>query len=352
MDTVERTKEQSDYSMMEICAMLGVGRSSYYRYLSRLGLPRAEPVVPKHPYTLLPEEVEAVVSGALEWPELSHRPLAYKLMRESRAFVSPSAVYHILKDRGLHRLRPPKKNRYKRVRELPGAPDQRWQSDLKYVRVPKPDGGWRNMYLLVFQDEYSRCVVHHELLWKMDGASVSLAAQAAIDKLKNDPGWQGVMPLIQSDNGSCYISGDFDKTLSGCGLLHERITPHCPEENGKVERLMQTLGERIEDHDLEGEAHARSVVAEVVRRYNDEHLHAALNYLTPLDCYRGLPERLLVERSEKIKRARERRRRVNMGKRRCLSDKGKASRPDQVPTPGGPNINHESQTTYQGDLSQ
>ncbi len=316
VETVERAKEHSDYSMMEICSMLGVGRSSYYRYLSRPGLHGAEPTHPKHPYTLLPEEVEAVVSGALEWPELSHRPLAYRLMREGRVFVSPSAVYHILKDRGLHRLRPPKKKRYKRVRELPGAPDERWQSDLKYVRVPKPDGGFRNMYLLVFQDEYSRCVVYHELLWKMDGESVSLAAQAAFDQLKDDPGWKGVTPIIQSDNGSCYISGDFDKTLSGCGLLHERITPHCPEENGKVERLMRTLGDKIEDHDLEGEAHAREVVAEVVRKYNGEHLHAALNYLAPLDYYRGDPDLIIEKRRAAIKTQREHRRQVNMGKRK------------------------------------
>lgn len=296
--------------------MLGVGRSSYYRYQNRLGFPRAGPAGPKHPYTLLPEEVEAVVSGALEWPELPHRPLAYRLMREGRAFVSPSAVYHILNDRGLHRLRPSKKKRTKRVREMPGAPDQRWQSDLKYVRVPKPGGGFRNMYLLVFLDEYSRCVVHHELLWKMDGASVSLAAQAAFDQLKNDPGWKGAAPVVQSDNGSCYISGDFDKTLSGCGLLHERITPHCPEENGKVERLNRTLGEMIENFDLESENDAREVVAEVVKKYNQERLHAALNYLAPLDYYRGDPDGLIDERRAAIKTAREHRRRTNMGKRK------------------------------------
>lgn len=314
--TVELAMEQSDYSVTDICKMLGVGRASYYRYLSRSGSLRAEPAEPKHPYTLLPEEIEAVVAGALEWPELSHRPLAYRLMREGRVFVSSSAVYNILKDRGLHRLRPPKKKRYKRVRELPGAPDERWQSDLKYIRVPKPGGGFRNMYLLVFLDEYSRCIAHHELLWKMDGASVSLAAQAAFDLLINDPGWNGAIPIIQSDNGSCYISGDFDKTLSGCGFLHERITPHCPEENGKVERLNRTLGEMIERFDLEGEAHAREVIAEVVRKYNKQHLHAALNYLTPLDYYRGDPDGLIAERKLAIKIAREHRRRMNMGKRK------------------------------------
>ncbi len=331
VDTVQSAREQSEYSVDEICSMLGVGRSSYYRYIRLRGFCRV-PSLPKHPYTLLPEEIDAVIAGALEWPELSSRALAFRLMREGRAFVSASSVYNILKQRGLNRLRPRKKKRYKRKRELPDGPDQRWQSDLKYVRVPKPDGGWRNMYLLVFQDEYSRCVVHHELLWKMDGQSVSLAAQAAVDKLKNDPGWNGSLPLIQSDNGSCYISGEFDKTLSGCGLLHERITPHCPEENGKVERLNRTLGEMLESFDLENEHDARERLDHIVRKYNGERLHAALNYLTPLDYYRGDPEVLLAQRAASVKAAREHRRMTNMGKR-------KSSLPPSKQEPG--RVNHQ-----------
>lgn len=307
---------RSEYTLDEACGMLGVSRASYYRYVEDSGgAGRQAAPVPKHPYTLLPEEEEAVIKGALEWPELSHRVLSYRLMRESRAYVSSSVVYEILKSHGLERRRKPKREREKRERETPSAPDERWQSDIKYVRVPKKDGGWRNTYMLLFQDEYSRYVVHHELLWSMDGVSVSLAAQSAVDKLKNDSRWSGKIPFIQSDNGSSYVSGEFDKTLKGAGFIHERIRPHCPEENGKVERLNRTLGERIEDYDLESEAHAHEVVEEVIKKYNEEHLHSALNYLTPLDYYRGDPTRLIAERRENIKKAREHRREKNMSKR-------------------------------------
>lgn len=338
-------KARSTLSIDEILKLLGVSRSSYYRYIDHAGFDPPELSGPRHPYTLLEEEVEAVVAGALEYPELSHRPLAYRLMRKGLAYVSPSAVYHILKERGLLRDRPQKKKRSKQAREIANCPDDRWQSDIKYVRVPRRDKGWRNMYMITFLDEYSRHIVHHELLWRMDGMSVSLAAQAAIDKLKKDPGWKGILPLIQTDNGSGYISGDFDKTISGAGLFHERITPHCPEENGKVERLNRTLGEMMDDYDFEDEAHAKEVVAEVVGKYNEDRLHSALNYLTPTDYYRGEPEKLLAERREAIKKARERRRQVNIRKRKGVRSEMQTQKERTL-------SNQEPQMNFGVDLSQ
>ncbi len=38
-------------------------------------------------------------------------------------------------------------------------PDQKWQTDIKYVRVNQ-----RNFYLLSFMDVYSRYIVHCRLL--------------------------------------------------------------------------------------------------------------------------------------------------------------------------------------------
>ena len=68
----------------------------------------------------------------------------------------------------------------------------------------------RFFYLIIFIDEYSRYIVHHNLLAAMDADSVSLEAQAAIDKLRKD---SIAEPVIQSDNGSSFIAMEFRMVL-------------------------------------------------------------------------------------------------------------------------------------------
>ena len=45
--------------------------------------------------------------------------------------------------------------------------------------------------------------------------------------------------------------------------------------------------------------------------YNEERLHSALNYLQPVDYYKGNPEALLTERKRKLKTVATRRKEVN-----------------------------------------
>ena len=65
--------------------------------------------------------------------------------------------------------------------EKASRPDQRWGTDLMYLEV-----NGRFYYYIGFLDEYSRYLVHFELLKSMDGSSVSLAAQRAIETLPRD----------------------------------------------------------------------------------------------------------------------------------------------------------------------
>ena len=114
---------------------------------------------------------------------------------------------------------------------------------MMYLRI-----GAGQYYLVTFLDEYSRYVVNWELLCGMDGMSVSLAAQAALDTLeKTMEGKLIALPAIRSDNGSCYFSRDFRSVLEQNGLAHQRIKPNCPEENGLVERSNRTLGEALKE---------------------------------------------------------------------------------------------------------
>ncbi len=152
------------------------------------------------------------------------------MVDEGVACLSMSTVYRILQSENLVC---PWRRRAKRTREddeKAQRPDAIWATDLMQVTV-----GGRTYYLLTFLDEYSRLIVHHALVASMDGATVSLEAQAAIEKLLQERGGEipePGMPRVRSDNGSCYISREFRGVLDEHGPHHQRIKPHCPEENG------------------------------------------------------------------------------------------------------------------------
>ena len=240
---------------------------------------------------------------ALEHPNPRHREMAWKMVDEDVAYVSASSVYRILRAEGLVPQWPGKRSKRTREEERKAhRADERWQSDIRYVRV-----GSRRYYLVLFLDEYSRYVVHHELMCWLDGDTLSLEAQRAIETLGGR-----AAPLIQTDNGSGYISDEFKKVLSEQGLGHVRIKPHCPEENGLVERAHRTMGEVLDELEPEDLEQARKVIGEIVRWYNTERLHSALQFLRPIDYYRGDPPKLLEERHRKLAQARHRRKEANL----------------------------------------
>ncbi|MBI4392265.1 MAG: transposase family protein, partial [Euryarchaeota archaeon] len=185
------------------------------------------------------------------------------------------------------------------------APDEKWQSDITYVKL-----GDRNYYLITFIDEYSRFITYWELLNRMDGNSVSLAAETALSRLDH-----GKTPVIQTDNGSGFISRDFKIVLTRRGITHTRIRPHTPTDNAFVERVEGTVKTELFLHEPETPEVARVLLEGIIHRYNHERLHSGIDYLTPWTKYRGNPDEVLEQRRLKLAAARQRRREKNMQRR-------------------------------------
>lgn len=301
---VERTRRRSGLRIREILAALGVGRSAYYswRNVEQKQMPGACSVRRSNCYSLLPRERKEIIRYALRHPDVRHRELAWKMVDDDVVCVSPSTVYRVLKEENLVAPRVKRKKRYHQPSGWADAPDERWQSDLRYVKI-----NGKSYYLIMFLDEYSRYVVHWELMPSMDGNSVSLAAAEALSKLDG-----GRRPEIQTDNGSGYISREFKMVLSDQGIGHHRIRPHTPEDNSLVERAHRTLGEALEEFEVETYWQGNDQITEIVDWYNHQRLHSGINYLRPIDYYRGDPERLLRIRQRKIEQARHRRKEENL----------------------------------------
>lgn len=301
--------------MKQTLRALAISRGTYYRWRKEQAWKRdpawKKAVRPVQAFEALPEERAAVLQYAREHPTVRHRELAWRMVDDNAAFVSPSTVYRILHEADLVCRRRGRPKRYREENEKATRPDQRWGTDLMYLKV-----GDASYYYLGFIDEYSRYIVHWELLSGMDATSVSVASQAALETLPRDEhGKLLAKPEIRSDNGSCYVSREFHGLLEHHGLTHLKIKPHCPEENGIMERSNRTMREALEEVELATRYEAEDALRRIIAWYNQERLHSSLGFLRPIDYYRGDPRRLHESRRQKLSAARHRRREKNLNLR-------------------------------------
>ena len=314
---VSQTQARSRWPIGRILRHLEIAPATYHRWCKRITdgvpAPAERRASPGSLYEVLPAERQAIVDYALAHPEVRHRELAWKMLDENVVSVSPSTVYRVLDEANLVCRWAPRGRRKGTGRAAPPTkPDQKWQTDIRYVKVKD-----RNYYLLAFLDVYSRYIVYHELLRFMDGRSVAIAAATAIGALPSD-----VRPTIQSDHGSCFIAREFAQTLDAMEVGHHLIRPHTPTDNAEIERCNRTIGERIDDQlatleEADVKA-AEQVIDSVIDHYNHHRLHSSLNFLRPVDYYRGTPEALLAERRRKLITARDLRKQENLKLRQRL----------------------------------
>jgi putative transposase len=130
-----------------------------------------------------------------------------------------------------------------------------------------------------------------ELLgWLLSRSGKSKTAEAALEQaLIARYGTLGRVPepfLLRSDNGLVFTSRSYTKLVRSYGLRQEFITPHSPEQNGMVERLIRTLKEQcVHRHRFETLQHTSRVIADWISFYNTRRPHQALGMKTPAQAY-------------------------------------------------------------------
>ena len=305
MATMSYLKRRARIPLGDSLLVLGLPRATYFRW-ARTGGKRSCPrvVVPKANW-LLPEERRAIVSYKRKHPKIGYRRLAYMMLDEGVAAVTPSSVYRVLREAGLSSrwTRLGGGGARKRGFDQPLGPHRQWHTDIAYLNIL----GTHYFFLGVL-DGYSRAIVHHEVRQDMTTADVEIVIERALAKLPPDQ----PRPRLITDNGGQYVSVAFKAYLRERDISHSRARVRHPQSNGKMERFHRTLkGECIRVTAMGSLNEARRLIAQYVRGYNDHRLHSALNYLRPADYLKGSEHvaHCLAKRREALDSAAKRRRR-------------------------------------------
>lgn len=172
-----------------------------------------------------------------------------------------------------------------RIEALPSvatAPDERWATDL--CRIWSGRDGWLTLALVI------DCCTRQLLGWHLSRSGKASTAVAALEQaLITRYGTLGRVRapfLLRSDNGLVFTSRSYTAMVRGYGLRQEFITPHCPQQNGMVERVIRTLKEQCAHrHRFESQQHASRVIGDWIQFYNHRRPHQALGMKTPAEAY-------------------------------------------------------------------
>ena len=152
-------------------------------------------------------------------------------------------------------------------------PDQVWSSDITYVPL---QSGF--MYLTVVLDWYSRYVLSWRLSNTLDGDFCLQALEEALSG--------GTPEIFNTDQGVQYTAEAFTDCLETAGVAVSMDGRGRWMDNVFVERLWRTVKyEHLYLHDYATPRALQAGLAGYFLDYNEERIHAALDYRTPMAVY-------------------------------------------------------------------
>lgn len=303
VDFVQIWSRKTPMKQAQMLIRFGIPPSKYHDWVQRYEAEnRHNGSIPKGLW-LQKAEREAIIDYYVKHPDEGYRRLAYMMLDENIAAVSPSSVYRVLKAAGKLRKWAKKPSKKGTGFKQPSKAHHHWHIDISYINI-----AGTFYYLCSVLDGYSRAILHWEIREQMTEADVEIVLLRAKELFPE------ARPRIISDNGPQFIARAFKEFIRISGMTHVRTSPYYPQSNGKIERWHGSLKQEcIRPKTPLDLTDARRVVGAYVVHYNQYRLHSAIGYITPQDKLEGREKIIFAERKEKLQEAKKRRK--NLQKR-------------------------------------
>ena len=266
------------FPIKTLCQCMGINRSSYYYWLSKLSNPSARTKNLISNVLLFKEYHE-------KYPSHGYRWLNAKIRLDTGLIISDVTAHKCCKIAGIKS----KTNHYKYKKPGPpykvypnlllsslqvNAPLQCIVSDMTAFYV-------KGIYyeLTLYMDLWNNEIISHSLSSKRgDRMTYISGLQNLLELKKKHPEFK---TILHSDQGSVYTSQAFNELLPAYNIIRSMSRAGTPTDNGAMESINGWMkAELFTDFHITGN-NVKAEIDEYIRFFNEERPAYSLNYLTP-----------------------------------------------------------------------
>ena len=286
-----RYQNRTGLPLAALLKYAGIPHRTWREWMRRRGVEtKHNNNIPRN-YFLTPREIQAIVSFCKENQLKGYRMQCWEMVDKNVAYVSCSSVYNVIKRHNLGKKWAEAVEMKKRGFDQPEAVHEQWHIDFSYIKI---DGAF--YYFLGVLDGFSRKMLNWRLCENMTGINAEILVAETKELY---PAAKNVRLI--SDNGSQFISKDFEELLVFLEIEHTLTSANHPQSNGKLERFNRTFKtEHVRRSAYINYKDACIRMARWIAYYNSERLHSAIYYLAPNDVFYNRAARRLAERKEKL----------------------------------------------------
>jgi len=274
------------YPVTELCSLLGVSRSGYYRYLGRLDNDKDYETK---------ERIKAIYKQRNG--TYGYRRIEDELERQYEEKVNHKKVLRLMQELGLKAVIRRKRN-YRNAYQAAESdgrvadnllkrdfaadkPNQKWVTDVTQYRV-----GDERLYLSAIKDLCSAEIVAYHISKRNDNELVLETFKDAFETQKDATG-QIAGLIVHSDQGFQYTSHAYHNMLPTVGAQISMSRRGNCLDNAAMESFFSHLkAEALYPYDIRSLDEAQRRIEEFIHFYNHERIQRKLKKLTPVEFRR------------------------------------------------------------------